>query len=172
MGYYDNDAADTEGGVSSANKVMAIFVRSVGMVLLLAGLALAILVMMEAWSLYKYPERIEVYARAVEKGSNIDQALAPRSKSARARLLQGGLNPLSEGDSQSGTPPAESASEAASANLRLSYFFAWFIVFILIMLIARIALSAVSTGGKLALYDTEVKKFARALVEETRGKRR
>ena len=64
------------------------------------------------------------------------------------------------------------AGESLAAGLRLSYFFAWFIVFMLIIVIARIAMTAISTGGRLVLHDTEVRRFARALIEETRGQKR
>jgi hypothetical protein len=35
------------------------------------------------------------------------------------------------------------------------------------MLIGRLALAAIKTGGELALYDREVKGFARTLLKET-----
>lgn len=124
--------------------ILTSLVRGLGLVLLLAGLTTAALILMEAWTLYKNPERIEFIASAVEKGSNIDKALAPT------------------------TSMNNSTSDPSSpSNVRLSYFFAWFIAFFLILLIARIAMNAVSTGGKLALYDTEVKKLAKALLEES-----
>ena len=126
-------------------------VRGLGLVLLLAGLVTAAFILMEAWALYKYPERIEVLAIAVEKGSNIDKALLPKSLA---------------GESNAESTAMDKSEIGGAANVRLSYFFAWFIAFFLILLIARIAMNAISTGGKLALYDTEVKKLAKALLEE------
>ena len=131
-------------GESSSTVILASLVRGLGLVLLLSGLTTAIFIMMESWALYKYPQRISVIANAVEKGSNIDKALLSTTSSDNV------------------------ASRSADAsNVRLSYFFAWFIAFFLILIIARIAMHAITTGGRLALYDTEVKKLARVLLEES-----
>ena len=132
-----------------SKQVTGIIVRAIGIGLIIAGLVLAVFVMLEAWGLYKYPERIEAFAEAVEQGSNIDKTLAPRRTGD---------------DLQSFSLGAAEASDESS--IRLSYFFAWFIVFILMALLSRIAITAVSTGGKLALYDLEVKRLAKALTEE------
>ena len=149
MGYGDRYES-APAGEPTSTVILTSLVRGLGLVLLLAGLITAAFIMMEAWALYKYPERIEVIAVAVEKGSNIDKALLPKRLSGES---DAGAN--ADGDA------------LISANVRLSYFFAWFIAFFLILLIARIAMSAISTGGKLALYDTEVKKLAKALLEES-----
>ncbi|MDZ7735412.1 MAG: hypothetical protein U5P41_04205 [Gammaproteobacteria bacterium] len=52
-------------------------------------------------------------------------------------------------------------------RLRLSYYIAWVIALILLLLLARISLAAVRTGGELVLYETQMKRFARELVKET-----
>ena len=135
-------------GESSSTVILISLVRGLGLVLLLSGLTTAVFIMMESWALYKYPERIAVIANAVETGSNIDKAL------------------LSNNSTNDSAP-----NSAEASNVRLSYFFAWLIAFFLILIIARIATSAISTGGKLTLYDTEVKKLAKTLLEES-GKKR
>lgn len=150
MGYEDDDQATPTQSRSIASLVTGAVVRLMGTCLLIAGLVLAAMVMLEAWALYKYPERIEAFAAAVEQGSNIDKTLAPRRSGDGLSSLSLGQ---AEGDDQ--------------VSIRLSYFFAWFIVFILMLLLSRIAITAVSTGGKLALYDLEVKRLAKALIAET-----
>lgn len=165
MGYHDHDV-DLEdeapaAPLTVATRVLALIVRLTGLALLIAGLVVAVLVLREAWALYESPQRIEPFAAAVEVGSHIDRALAPPERSPRT----GTTSPAT------GEAP-DAAGEPVAAGLRLSYFFAWFIVFMLIIVIARIAMAAISTGGRLVLYDTEVRRFARALIEETRGKKR
>lgn len=130
-----------ESRAAAAGGWLTMLVRLIGLSLLLAGLAVAVLVLLEAWSLYKHPERIEVFADAVEAGSNVDKALRARPGAP--------LSTLDQGD------PAQGAGPAAEreAGIRLSYFFAWFIVFVLILLITRIAVSAMTVGGRLALHD-------------------
>jgi hypothetical protein len=150
MGYEDQGGQLNSPSPSTASMITGAMVRLIGVCLLVAGLVLAALVMLEAWALYKNPDRIQDFAAAVERGSNIDKTLAPRRSGE-------GLASLSLGQSE----------DPGAISIRLSYFFAWFIVFILMLLLSRIAITAVSTGGKLALYDLEVKRLAKALIHET-----
>ena len=150
MGYADTD--NEEQPVESPDKrVISILVRTLGVLLLVAGLILVFLVIREAWGLYKYPERVEAFAATVEQGSNIDKTLAPRRTGDDLGSLA-----IGEGDNEQ------------ESSIRLSYFFAWFIVFGLLLLLSKIGIGVITTGGKLALYDLEVKRLARALVAESK----
>lgn len=111
-----------------ADDWMQIFVRLVGIVLLLFGLWAGVKIMLEGFTLYQDPIKIEAFAQAIERGSNIDKALAP-----------------------------ETDNEYVKGDFRLSYFFAWVIVLTLLMLVSMIAFTAIRTGGELALYDTKNK---------------
>jgi hypothetical protein len=136
--------------------MMSIVVRFIGLFLLLAGLWVAIMVMLEALDLYRNPENIERLAIAIEKGSNIDKSLVSIKQSVAA-------NPQVPA---SGDLTAQ--QEIQSSNeIRVSYFFAWAIALLLLLLIGRISLTAIKTGGELVLYDTQVKKFVRMLVKES-----
>ncbi len=143
---------------------MAIFVRLFGFVLLLAGLWIAFEVLFEAWDLYQEPEKIERFARAIEKGSNIDKSLVSFRDSVIA----------SDSSITSGADDNDSLStnnteiiQASTDSVRISYFLAWIIALLLLLLIARIALGAIKTGGELVLYDMQIKQFAKMLVRET-----
>tara|TARA_B100000029_G_scaffold505242_1_gene585607 strand:+ start:257 stop:718 length:462 start_codon:yes stop_codon:yes gene_type:complete len=149
MGYADTDN-DEQPVESPVRAVISILVRTLGVLLLVAGLILVFLVIREALGLYKYPERVEVFAATVEQGSNIDKTLAP----------------WRTGDDLGSLAIGESDSEQEN-SIRLSYFFAWLIVFGLLLL-SKIAIGVVTTGGKLALYDPEVNRLARALIEESK----
>lgn len=115
---------------------MQTFVRLVGIVLLLFGLWTGIKVMLEGFTLYQNPIKIEAFAQAIENGSNIDKGLAP-----------------------------ETGNEYAQDDFRLSYFAAWFIVLSLLMFVSMIAFTAIKTGGELALYDTKIKQPKKRLPE-------
>lgn len=151
-------------------------VRAIGLVLLLFGLWLALKVLYEAWDLYHEPARIERFAKAVEEGSNIDRSIAPLQFEA----LGGGktqtddtasLNAYGEEAGQSQAQPDTSQSDPRY-RFRLSYYIAWILALLLLLLLARIALGAMRTGGELVLYETQMKRFARELVRETvRGRR-
>ena len=140
--------------------IMAITVRVIGLFLLLAGLWVAVHVMLEALELYQNPQKIERFAVAIEQGSNIDKSLVSLRESV----------PRDSGDEDPGTitpPDPQPASFQSSANVRVSYFLAWVIVILLLLLIARISLTAIKTGGELVLYDMQIKQFAKMLVRES-----
>jgi hypothetical protein len=61
---------------------------------------------------------------------------------------------------------AEAAKPTRASTLRLSYFIAWPIVMLLLLLVGRLAMAAIKTGGELALYDVQIRRFARELMRE------
>ena len=117
------------------------------------------MVIASAWSLYEQPARIEAFAREIERGSNLDltlsQAVAAGREQVEAALA---ARPEFGG----AAPPAATPAP----GFRLSYFIAWLLAILLLLLIGRLALGAVRTGGELALYDVKVGKLARALLRE------
>lgn len=165
MGYYDRDnpnqpiyvenrRMDLSGAVTTVSQL---FVRTAGIIALLVGLWSGVKLVSEAWVLYDEPSRIERFALAIEKGSNID----------------GFLNPTDSQASGNGDASTGGDSAAATSDFRLSYFAAWAIVLCLLLVVGRIAVWAIKTGGELALYDTDLKRFTRNLVQQAvRGERR
>jgi len=136
--------------------IMSVFVRLLGLTLLLAGIWIAFHVLLEAYHLYQEPQRIERFAVAIEKGSNIDKSLVSFRDSAPG-----------DEDEATGTQSLREETTRSSGNVRVSYFFAWMIVLLLLLLIGRISLAAIKTGGELVLYDVQIKHFAKTLVRET-----
>jgi len=98
-----------------------LLVRSVGGILILAGLTAGLAVLLEGYCLYREPVRIEVFALAVEQSSNLDQVLATANHHAYVQ----------------------------EHDLRLSYFAAWVIVMALLFMISTIAFTAIRTGADL-----------------------
>jgi hypothetical protein len=146
-----------ENALDDASKnIMGFIVRILGLFLLFAGLWVALQVLLTAQDLYEHPEQIERFAVAIEKGSNIDKTLAP----IRDSLI---VESDTEGEVQNNSQP----SSAGAGNIRVSYFFAWVIVLLLLLLIARISLTAIKTGGELVLFDMQIKQFARMLAKES-----
>jgi hypothetical protein len=130
-------------------------VRGLGFVLLIVGLWVALAVIMEAWSLYRNPAGIEHLAQAIEAGSHIDQSLARASPEK------------SEPDEAANISAMKPASGDSVLGFRLSYFVAWVIAILLLMLIGRLAILAVKAGGELVLYDRHVLQLAREIVRES-----
>lgn len=144
----------------AGRNIMSFLVRILGFFLLLIGLWVALQVLLTAQDLYEHPEQIERFAVAIEKGSNIDKTLAP----LRDSLI---VEDDAEDAVQNNTEPNNRPSSAGSGNIRVSYFFAWVIALLLLLLIARISLTAIKTGGELVLFDMQIKQFARMLIKES-----
>ncbi len=125
-------------------------VRGFGFVLMLVGLWISLAVIAEAWSLYRNPANIERLAKAIEHGSHLDRALS--------RVGMADRNTLDDS--------ASAADDTELLGFRMTYFVAWIIAILLLMLVGRLALGAVRTGGELVLHDAQIKKFARELVRE------
>ena len=150
--YQFNDDTASPDISDRATTVMQGVVRGFGILLLLVGLFITLKVVFEAWALYRDPGRIEAFAVAIEKGSNLDQSLMP----VRDELDAGA------GNGNGNNAPASTAP-------RVSYFVAWVLALLLLMLVGRLALGAVRVGGELALYDMHIKKFVRELVKQSAG---
>tara|TARA_R110002111_G_scaffold33614_3_gene67351 strand:+ start:134 stop:586 length:453 start_codon:yes stop_codon:yes gene_type:complete len=133
---------------SASTDLLSIIVRLFGLTLLIIGLFIGIKVIFEAWHLYEEPQRIERFADAIEHGSNLDSLLATISSD----------KPIA---GQAQTSPA-------LPKLKMTYFLAWGIVVVLLMVIGSLASSAIKTGGQLALYDLQVKQVAKQLLSDAK----
>ncbi len=139
---------------SKTTDILSILVRSLGLIMLIIGLYIGIKVIFEAWKLYEEPQRIERLADAIDNGSHLDNAISSITSSA--------LDVKPSDDS------VRAQVSKTDDSLRVSYFLAWFLAVLLLLIISGLAMSAIKTGGQLALYDLEVKRFARQLIEEAR----
>jgi Na+/proline symporter len=140
----------------SSTDTLSIIVRTLGLIVLLVGLYIGIKVIFEAWNLYQEPQRIERFADAIEHGSNLDALIA---SVATSKAIPKQIDSDSQAmKSKQTTPP-----------LKVTYFLAWGIVVILLMVIGSLASAAIRTGGQLALYDLQVKRFANQLLKEAKS---
>jgi disulfide bond formation protein DsbB len=155
---------------SAIQQITSVIVRLIGMMILFVGLYIGLKIILEAWGLYQSPERIEPFAAAIERGSNIDQIFFATVRSISTEISDDVVSP--SGEAQIGDPTAQSGNPARAPStvpdksLRLSYFAAWLIAMMLFLIIGSLAMSAISTGGRLALYDTDMRKFSRQLARE------
>jgi hypothetical protein len=142
-------------------QMLAILVRLLGLGFLVIGIGAAVIILNEAWMLYQEPARIEKFAVAIERGSNLDKIFA---------LSGGDVATSDEQDQAAGgsNPKSTASNAAASTNLRLSYFAGWFLVLLLMLVASIVAISAVSAGGRLVLFDTDIRQLSRAVVKEVR----
>ena len=144
-----------------SDRVLNLLVRGCGLVLMVVGLVVSLTVIVSAWSLYRSPTHIEYFALAVEQGSHLDLTLS--------RATQRGQQQIDTSD-RAGLSPAPRAPDTPAMvvqpGFRFSYFMAWLIAILLLLLVGRLAIAAVRTGGELALYEVQVKKLARTLSNE------
>ncbi|MCP5150019.1 MAG: hypothetical protein H6983_11315 [Ectothiorhodospiraceae bacterium] len=170
MGYYDDDVAEPpEGGLSVVQQGFALGVRLLGLMVLLLGIWVGAKVVLEAWALYQEPARIERFARAVEAGSNLDRMFASL---ADAAVGGGDAEGAGAGQATAEGAAASRPSRASADALRLSYFVAWIVALALMLVVGMLAMSAIATGGQLALYDLQANRISRRVVREVRAMRR
>ncbi|TDJ64652.1 MAG: hypothetical protein E2O36_01310, partial [Proteobacteria bacterium] len=151
--YQFDDVGQPSNWIENTTQIAQLVVRSVGFILMFVGLWIGLKVINEAWSLYQQPQNIERFARAIEMGSNLDKALSaanPRKSSIDPTM------PNATGD--------QIQEINAALGFRLSYFVAWVIAILLLMLVGRLSIAAIKTGGELALYDLQIKHFAKVLI--------
>ncbi len=130
-----------------------LLVRVIGIILLLVGLWASIQVLLEALRLYRDPIRIEQLADAIEQGSNLDKNLTQ--------------NPVADKAENPGVANASTSNRQQSGSfIRLSYFFAWIIALLILMLVAMIAFSSIRSGSELVLQDRQMKSYMRTLIKE------
>lgn len=142
--------------LDSSTNIIQLIVRAVGFVLLFVGLWIGLKAINEAWDLYQHPQNIERIAKAIEQGSNLDRSLAQTAAHGQ--------------DDASDTATSTQVREVNDAlGFRLSYFVAWVIAILLLMLVGRLAIAAIKTGGELALYDLQIKRFAKYLAQQSSG---
>jgi hypothetical protein len=167
---YDDDPEQSFGTSNIVNRFLEFFVRASGIFLLVIGLVLGFMVLKEAWLLYNQPTNIERFVVAIEHGSNLDRVFAPPAEPAA--MVDSDSN-TDLPDYQQGPPEQRIASRPTPVtggftDFRLAYFPAWFIAIVLLLLIGRLAIAAVKTGGELALFNVLTKKAVRELLREIR----
>ena len=145
-------------------QLLAVLVRLLGLCFLIVGIGAAVIILREAWTLYQEPERIERFALAIEHGSNLDKIFALNGGDAAASAETGDQG---EAAGDAGAQPA-GPTTAGSETLRLSYFAGWFLVLLLMLVASITAIAAVSAGGRLVLYDTDIRQLSRAVIREVR----
>jgi hypothetical protein len=139
--------------VQMGSMALGIMVRVVGVVVLFVGLWVGIKIILEAWALYEQPQRIVRFADDIQKHSHIDGIIGSLGAATGAAT---------------GADKAQRAGSGPDNGLRLSYFAAWFIALLLIFVIGSLAMSAITTGGQLALYDLQLKRYSRSVIKEVR----
>ena len=132
---------------------LELLVRLSGIILLLIGLWASIQVLMEAFQLYQQPVKIEMLTEAIERGSNLDTSIAksesPRDTMTSEQVYQGIGKPTNRGQ-----------------DIRLSYFIAWIVALLILLLVSMIAFSFLRIGAELILQDKELKRTLKLLIKE------
>ncbi len=172
MDHSNNNHEPEQGfGTSSiVNRFLEFFVRASGIFLLVIGLVLGFMVLKEAWLLYNQPTNIERFVVAIESGSNLDKVFAPAAEPVAIVDTDSkpGLTDFQQGPPEQRLAVRPTPVTGGFTDFRLAYFPAWFIAIVLLLLIGRLAIAAVKTGGELALFNVLTKRAVRELLREIR----
>lgn len=158
--YPEDTVDDTPMYKIMTNNIMSMIVRGAGMLLLLMGMWMGMKTLNIILDLYQTPETIERFATKIEQGSGIDKAIAPAKEiiASTNSSTESNPNELQEFEAK---PKKNSASQQ---GLRMSYFFAWAIVLILLLILGRLSLIAIKVGGELVLYDVQLRRFVKEIL--------
>lgn len=163
----------TELRLASAS---AVLLRFVGVAILLAGLYSGFLVVQKVWTLFDEHEGIARFAERIEEHSNLNEFVG-RMTAVMSLIQEAGRTAREQpkGEPEGKARGAAQAEPRESGQFNASYFAGWALSIILLFLIARISLWAVTAGGKLALYsvdqEVQLKLILRELIAELRGGR-
>jgi hypothetical protein len=135
--------------------------RALGIVLMLSGLFVLLTVAHTAWNLLEDQQLVQKLAAQVEEASRIDSFI-----DQEVTALQ--------------IPPAHSPAEAgnpsaASKPIRpsISYFAAWPLLFIILLIVGRVGLWLLREGGHIytnSSYEEQTKKLLREMIAELKLK--
>ena len=162
-------------------------IRVAGLGILLFGLSIGLKVVEAGWELFDNQSRVLKIASELETHSGINgitQALLVQYLTVQKSPIQQPLPPEAQQlnfvpsgaipqEPNTSAPLASSTTTkelaAAISKLNVSYLIAWYIVFLLILVISRVSLWAVSEGGKLAVNKNsellETKNLLRELAD-------
>lgn len=134
----DNIAMDSRAGGLAVWLWLSRFtngvVRAAGVALVLVGLWAGVKVVFEAWSLYRDPTAVDRLARVIDRASHVDSLIpAP-----------GAAPPAGSPAGRPGAPTEE--------RFRPSYFLAWVVAILLLLLVGKLASWTVRAGGQLAIH--------------------
>ncbi len=162
---------DESNGVtiaSLANGLVNALVRLTGLVLLGVGTWTAVNLIEEVWALYHDPARpaVEHFAVAIENASHVDKLLTPKHAIGAEDITGATTDAARASTDAKPAAPVAVPTAKTEETFRFSYFIAWPIVLLMLLLIGRLALAAIKVGGELALYDVQIKRFAAGLLRE------
>ena len=157
--YVEDVESDSPMYKIMTNSILGMVVRGSGLLLLLIGMWMGIKTLNIIIDLYETPETILRFADKIEQGSGIDKAIAP----AKEILSSSDVESDETGENKN-LESYEEVSEVARQGFRISYFFAWGIVLILLLILGRLSLIAIKVGGELVLYDVQLRRFVKELL--------
>lgn len=127
-------------------------VRACGLIVLLAGLWMVLKAVHEALVLYEDPSRIEILADHMERATNLDRSILSLQPKRGGKTA---ARPPAEAKPAGADPRPVTGTTPPRTGLRLSYFIAWIVELLLLLLIARVGLAALKTGGELVLHEAK-----------------
>ncbi len=153
MASNDNSDLPPESNASGLPQIdLSHITRIAGVFILVFGLYVAYQVVKECWELYNDPSKITKFAKYIDEGSNIDNF---------GNSFSNFMNEAAKNN------PQAFPSKPKIEPVKISYFVSWPIVFILLLIIAKVGYWAVTAGGQLAMHKTSLEtELAKQIVRE------
>ena len=151
----------------SQASLFAMILRTIGLIVLLVGVYWGLKIINEAWSFYKNPAKIEKYVEIVEQATDANKFSASVCRFLHKALSQNMSNLSSFKVGGREVQVKRKQGELPPLHpIKLSYFSTWCLLIILWLVIGRIAFLAITTGGKLTIYNADVERTAKAMVKQ------
>lgn len=135
-------------------------VRLVGAVIMIVGVVVALQVLRHAWDLFNDHASVVAFGEKIEKASNLNNAFNTLLGESLAEFRLHARQVFDPNNANNQQPAAR------FEPWNLSYFVAWFVKILLLLLIARIGFWAMSEGGKLALVSLGERTLAKNMTRE------
>ena len=115
-----------------------------------------------AWELFENDSRIAKLSQMIDEKTNVNQVT-----NTIASELTGTLHDVRQ-SAQVEPRSGETIAPMAMPQVKVTYFFSWFFVLLLLYLISRIGLGLIAKGGELALFMGGHEKQTKKLLREQR----
>lgn len=161
-------------------KTTAMGLRIVGVGMLAVGLIAVLMTLSELWGLLDDDKRVVQVASQIEQHSGINSTLRSlfpnRSLKKSEKPVTAASVEREEGEdsAERNDGISEESSLEEDKLIDVAYFFAWFVVIVVISAIARLSIIICMSGVKLLRYEPEDERFKqilRELVEEVRERK-
>lgn len=158
---------------ASTTNIGAVLIRTLGAIVLGAGLYVAFTVVNRAWELFDNHDRVVHFGEAIEKNSNLNSWAAQLNSIIEIVSKMKPFAPSAvSGSEPVGAQPINPAPAAVAQPVRpqpflnASYFVAWLLTIILLSLVGRISFWMITSGSQILANSFDQNKQLKSVLRE------